>query len=233
MRKVQLGFLSLLIATTSASGCRQEVESTDVRTSGVYPDIDVRAEGDGTTRVQIRLMVGGALSNTVLQLVGEDRLTATVGGVTKDLEDNGLSYSATFPGDAAGPIVIAFRRGAADVSAPSTTVNLPAPFSLTLGAEELSRAAGDLAYTWSPAPGTGDIDVSAVGRCVALHLETTPDDGSSSIAGDQLHAVTANEACPVTFTLARTQSGEVDPAFTEGGRVRAHQIRTAAFISTP
>jgi len=45
--------------------------------------------------------------------------------------------------------------------------------------------------------------------------------------------VTANEACPVTFTLARTQSGEVDPAFTEGGRVRAHQIRTAAFISTP
>ena len=236
MRKIELGslsVLSLLLATTGAAGCRQEVESTDVRTSGVYPDIDVRAEGSGSTRVQVKLRVGGPVSNTFLELVGKDRLTATAGGVTKELDNNGLAYAATFPGDAAGSIVVAFMRGDADVSAPNTTVNLPAPFTLTLGAQELSRAAGDLAFTWSPASGTGDVDVSADGRCVGLHLETTPDDGSSSISGDQLHAQNVDDACQVVLTLARTQSGEVDPAFTEGGRVHAHQIRSASFTSTP
>src|SRR4030095_9550092 len=94
-------------------GCRQEVESTDVRTSGVYPVIDVTADGSGSTRVQVKLKVGGSASNTFLELTGEDRLTATAGGVTKDLDATGsVTYSATFPGEGAGAYVIAVSSGA-------------------------------------------------------------------------------------------------------------------------
>ena len=41
------------------------------------------------------------------------------------------------------------------------------------------------------------------------------------------------KTCTVSVALDRTQSGQVDPAFTEGGRVTAKQTRTASFTSTP
>ena len=41
------------------------------------------------------------------------------------------------------------------------------------------------------------------------------------------------DSCTVTLTVTRNQIGEVDPAFTEGGRVVAHQVRAASFTSTP
>jgi hypothetical protein len=233
MRTIKPGFVSLVLSTWLAAGCRQEVESTDVQTSGVYPVIDVTADGSGSTRVQVKLKVGGWASNTFLELTGEDRLTATAGGVTKDLAVSGsVTYAATFPDQAAGPLVIAFLRGEAHTSAPNTTVNLPAPFTLTLGATEVSRAAGELPLAWTPA-GSGDLDLSLVGGCVDLVLQTIPDDGSDAIAGDELRARNATDACTVTLTLARAQSGEVDPAFTEGGNVKASQVRDATFTTTP
>jgi len=234
MKIIQLGFL-LCIASTGllAAGCRQHVESTDIRTSGIYPDIDVSADGSGSTRVKVRLKVGGPASNTVLDLIGDDRLTATAGGVTKTLDgSSGGSYSATFPTDAAGPIVIAFLRGADDDSAPATTVDLPAPFSVTLASRELSRATDDLAFTWTP-PGTGDLDAAIVGACVDLVLETIPDDGSATISRDRIHAADSAAGCTVTLSLARSRSGEVDPAFTEGGSVTARQLREATFTTKP
>jgi hypothetical protein len=233
MQTLKLGFLSLALSASLAAGCKQEVESTDIRTSGVYPVIDVTAEGTGSTRVSVRLKVGGPASNTFLELTGPDKLTATMGGTPKDLDSSGsVSYAATFPTEAAGPVVIAFMRGPADTSAPNTTVNLPAPFTLSLSATQVSRATGSLAVTWTP-PGSGNLDSSMSGPCIDLDLQTIPDDGTATISGDQIHARNTTDACTVTLTLARTQSGEVDPAFTEGGDVDAHQIRSASFTSTP
>jgi hypothetical protein len=112
MRRLDnLGAVSLVLFTGLAAGCRQEVESTDVRTSGVYPVIDVLAEGTGSSRVQVKLKVGGPVSNTFLELTGDDRLTATGGGVTRDLDSSGtVSYAATFATEAAGPFVIGLNR---------------------------------------------------------------------------------------------------------------------------
>src|SRR4029079_5594762 len=118
---MKLGVGSLILTAALAAGCRQRVESTDIRTSGIYPDIDVTADGSGTTRVQVRLKVGGPASNTFLALVGEDRLQVTADVRTKDMDVSGVGYIATFPTDAAATFVIAFQRGAADTSAPSTT----------------------------------------------------------------------------------------------------------------
>jgi hypothetical protein len=230
---MKVGVVALVVSTGLAAGCKQEVESTDIRTTGVYPVVDVTADGSGTTRVLVKLKVGGPASNTFLELTGPDRLTATAGGTTKDMDSSGsVSYAATFPSDAAGPIVIAFLRGSADISAPNTTVNLPAPFTLTLGATEVSRATGSLPVTWTP-PGSANLDTSLTGSCIDIVLETIPDDGSETISGDRLHAHDSVDACTVTLSMSRNQSGQVDPAFTEGGSVTAHQTRAASFTTMP
>jgi hypothetical protein len=237
MRTLQLGFVSLLLSASLAAGCRQEVESTDIRTTGVYPVIDVTAEGSGTSRVLVKLKVGGLNSNTYLELTGPDRLTATGAGATKELDSSGgVSYAATFATEAAGPFVVSFIRGPEDDSAPNSTVDLPEPFSLALGsASELSRATGDLVFTWTPGPAAGVVDSSLYGSCIDTIIETIPDDGSATISHDRIHARdgASTESCTVTLTLARTDVGQVDPAFTEGGRVTASQVRTAAFTSAP
>jgi len=231
---MKLGVGSLILTAALAAGCRQRVESTDIRTSGIYPDIDVTADGSGTTRVQVRLKVGGPASNTFLDLVGEDRLQVTADGLTKDMDGSGVGYIATFPTDAAATFVIAFQRCAADTSAPSTTVNLPQPFTIALPTRELSRATDDLTFTWAPAGGAGNVDESVYGSCVDLILETIPDDGTATISRDQLHdAGHTGDSCTVTVSLARNQSGQPDAAFTEGGSVNARQLRTATFTSTP
>jgi len=236
MRTLQLGFVSLVLSASLAAGCRQEVESTDIRTTGVYPVIDVTAEGSGTSRVLVKLKVGGPASNTYLELVGPDRLTATGAGATKELDSSGgVSYAATFATEAAGPFVVSFIRGEEDDDAPNSTVNLPEPFTLTVETTELSRATGDLAFSWTPGPAGGVIDSSLYGSCIDTLIETIPDDGTGSISRDRIHARdgATTESCTVTLTLARTHVGQVDPAFTEGGRVTATQIRDRAFTSTP
>jgi hypothetical protein len=233
MKNIQLGIVTLFLTAALTAGCRQEVESTDIETSGVYPVIDVEADGSGNTRVQVKLKVGGWASNTFLELTGDDRLTATAGGVTKDLDGSGpVAYAATFPTEAEGSFTIAFTRGADKISAPNTTVTLPAPYAVTLARSEVSRATGSLDFTWTPA-GSGDLDASLVGRCIELVLDTIPDDGAASMAGDSIRAHETNDACTVTLTLARARSGELDPAFTEGGDVQARQLRTATFTTTP
>ncbi len=237
MRKLQLGFVSLLLSASLAAGCRQEVESTDIRTTGVYPVIDVTAEGSGTSRVLVKLKVGGINSNTYLELIGPDRLTATGGGATKELDSTGsVTYGATFATEAAGPFVVSFMRGPEDDSAPNSTVDLPEPFIITpLATTELSRATADLAFTWTPGPAAGVIDSSLYGSCIDTIIETIPDDGTATISHDRIHARdgATTDSCSVTLTLARTDVGQVDPAFTEGGRVTATQIRSILFTSSP
>jgi hypothetical protein len=233
MRKIPLGVVSVFVVASVTSACRQEVESTDVETSGLYPLASVVADGSGDTRVRVKLKVGGWASNTFAELTGEDRLTATLGGVSKDLADDGtVTYSATFPGEASGSFVISFLRGADHISAPNTTVTLPAPYAVTVASTEVSRATGALDFTWTPA-GSGDIETSLYGDCIDLVLDTIPDDGAATMAGDAIHARRTTDACTATLRLIREQSGELDAAFTEGGEAIARQIRTATFTTTP
>ena len=52
-------------------GC-QPVDSETVLTSGVYVDLWIHSEGSGSSRARALLRVGGPLSNTVLDLEGDD-----------------------------------------------------------------------------------------------------------------------------------------------------------------
>ncbi|MEO8181828.1 MAG: hypothetical protein ABI895_23590, partial [Deltaproteobacteria bacterium] len=92
-----------LFVLPALCACTESVESTDVRTSGVYPEFQVVADGSGSSSASARLEVGGNDSNTFLDLRGSDLLEVSAGGQTQRMTSGGdHSYSARFPFDAAG-----------------------------------------------------------------------------------------------------------------------------------
>lgn len=224
-----------IFAGAFSGGCTESVESTDVRTSGIYPEITVTANGNGNSRVVVELKVGGSDSNTFLDLKGSDKLEVTVGETTKALEGSGRTYSATFSGHEEGmAFTIAFLRGADDDSAPESKVSLPAPFTVAIEGTELSRETDDLIFNWDP-KASGDIAWELDGDCVKPESDDTPDDGAHTIDADIIDHFESDkdESCTATLTLTRELHGEIDPAFTEGGRIVARQVRDDTFTSTP
>lgn len=217
-------------------GCSESVESTDVRTTGIYPEIDVVANGSGSSRVSVRLKVGGRNSNTFLDLKGGDTLEATVEGETKTLDETSAeTYTASFPVDAEGTeFTIAFLRDEEDESAPESTVTLPAPFDLTVEPREASRASEDVELTWDP-PGGGDLEFSMSGACIMRQSDSIPDDGAFTIGADTIDTFQDDEeeSCTVELDLERARRGSIDPEFTEGGSIVARQVRGGSFTSTP
>src|SRR6187399_1447419 len=99
-KDMQMKRLTLLWLPVLSLACTETVESTDVRTSGVYPEFRVVADGSGSSQVSARLKVGGNDSNTFLDLKDDDRIEVTVGEETRRLEETGShSYTAIFPTD--------------------------------------------------------------------------------------------------------------------------------------
>ncbi|MDQ2647067.1 MAG: hypothetical protein M3020_24900 [Myxococcota bacterium] len=233
MRSGVLGVFGLVFL---ALGCKESVESTDIRTTGIYPEITVEAEGNGSSTVTVKLKVGGSNSNTFLDLTGGDTLEATVEGETKTLrETSDEVYSASFPVDAEGTeFLIAFLRTEEDESAPASVVELPAPFELEVAPREASRATDDVQLSWDP-PGSGDLDWDMSGECIRRQFDELPDDGTHVITADSIETseLDKDDSCTVTVQLERSQRGGIDEAFTEGGRIVAIQRRRGSFTSTP
>jgi hypothetical protein len=218
---------ALLTLSTAALACTESVESSDIRTSGVYPEFRVVADGSGTSEASARLKVGGNDSNTFLDLRDGDRIEVSAGGETRVLNiENDHRYSTRFPIDAAGTeFVFAFIRSDQDESAPSSVVSLPEPFALAMAATEASRVSAAVGYLhWDVA-----------GDCVWSEEGETPDDGSHSLGAEEVHAPASDEteSCSVQLTARRGFSGTLDPAFTEGGENVAYQARAHLFTSTP
>jgi hypothetical protein len=228
-----------MIAAVSllAFGCTESVESNDVRTSGVYPEIAVTATGNGSSQVRVRLKVGGSNSNTFLDMSGMDRLEATVGDDTKVLDETSSdTYTATFPTDAEGTeFTIAFLRGTGDDDAPASTVTMPAPFDLSLGATTAGRGADDVDVMWDPPVAGAQIAWKLSGECVKLDSGSVPDNGSHTIEAGTIETFESDmdKSCTVTFEMTRSKNGSIDPAFTEGGSVVARHVRSQGFTSTP
>jgi hypothetical protein len=230
MRWIVLGLVM------TSLGCEESVESTDVRTTGIYPVISVTADGSGNSRVEVRLKVGGSNSNTHLDLKGGDELQATVGNETKTLDETSdETYTATFGVDEEGTeFTIAFLRDEEDESAPASTVALPAPFEMSVSAREASRADDDVEITWEP-PASGELDWGIDGDCIKTDDGELPDDGMHTLEAGSIETFDSDkeESCTVEVSLARARRGNIDPAFTEGGRIEALQVRSDTFTSTP
>jgi hypothetical protein len=230
--------MRMIIAAVSllAFGCTESVESNDVRTSGVYPEITVTGTGNGSSTVSVRLKVGGSDSNTFLDLTGDDKLQATVDDTTKTLDGSGNTYQTTFPTDAEGTeFTIAFLRGDMDDDAPASTVTMPAPFDLMLAVSTAGRGADDVDVTWAPPVSGAQATWKLSGECIKLDTGSIPDDGTHTIEAGTIETFESDmdKSCTATFEMTRSRNGSVDPAFTEGGRVVARHVRSEAFTSTP
>jgi hypothetical protein len=221
-----------------AIACTEDVNSTDVKTSGVYADMSVTAKGNGSSEVAAGLKVGGSNSNTYMNLDGADELIATVGDESKAMSGGPNYYKTTFATDAADTaFVIAFNRGPDDIQAPNSTVSLPAPFTIAgiATGDSISRAAG-LTATWTAATDGDSMRWSLDGDCLfATNRSLTGDTGTVTVATADfsVHSGDEQTSCPANFCVARTRSGTVDPNFGEGGVIDAEQQRCVAFTSAP
>jgi hypothetical protein len=213
-----IGFWATLAVALGAMACSEQVDSTDVRTTGVYADMSVRAA-----------------SNTHLAMKGADKLTATVGTVTKVLGKSGNVYTTTFDGEAAETqFIVAFTRGPDDISAPNSSMTLPEPFSISGIAQTVSRQVGFTA-TWQAGTKGEPMVWVLRGDCLVAQAGSMSDAGQTVISPSQLITMASQTqaTCNASFCLERDRSGILDPAFGEGGVIGAAQIRCAAFLSAP
>src|SRR5262249_5519995 len=125
----------------------------------------------GSTTVSTSLFLGPPGDLIFVDLVGGDQLIAHHGSELKTMNEviilNIVSHSATFQGDRQDEgFEVEFRRQV-DPGAPSSTVSLPAPFTLGTVPSSISRNQ-DFGVNWTGSS-TGAIDRmrwSASGSCI-------------------------------------------------------------------
>jgi hypothetical protein len=229
----------LTIVAAGAAGCAK-TESSDLLTSGIYADLSARATGTGTTTVYATLYVGNPINLNFVELTGDDQLVASYGGQTKVMNQtellNIVSHAAEFSTDAEGASFgIALQRSV-DAGAPTSTVTLPAKFTLTPVPTSASRAAA-LALSWSPAASTDTMSWRATGECIGdAQGVLAGDSGTMAIAAGTLmkrQGQNIPDSCMVSITVTRSRAGKLDSHYGKGGDATGRQDRTVTMMSTP
>ncbi len=222
--------------------CAEDVDSSNVKTDGMFANFEVTGRANGQSEVRASILIGGSGSNTYANLTAGDVLSATSGDETHELTELGGTlgdvhiYHATFDGaDEGQEFTVSFDREE-DESAPNSTSALPAPFSITAPAEdaEVSRAAA-LTVSWTPSTSEA-VNIHLDGDCIILHTFTASSDtGTHTFEAGTLDTTASHEGdtCDVELTVSTRAAGTVDSAFGEGGRFTAIQERKIAFRSTP
>jgi len=236
----------------------ESVDSDDVRTSGVYADISVSANGAGNTRVKARLKVGGVFSNTDLELERGDQLIASAtGGASIIMREDqeflgGVEYKATFLFDTENTrFNVAFNRPSG-ISAPNSYVIMPASILIvTPNAGQTFNRSDSVTLSWTPVSNNmSRLRIySSSSRCTDANgqeifsssnsnsISSVVDPGSvtqvasSYIAANALSDPTAT--CTVTFRAERTQEGVLDSAFGEGGIISANRYDEVQITVVP
>jgi hypothetical protein len=232
MRVIPL--LSLLAACES-------VDSSDTMTDGIYAAFTATSDG-AVTQAQATLRVGGATSNTYVELVDGDILTVTDGVNSETMLPSNIgdyyTYLASFDSIAEDtPFTFAFVR-TIDAGAPESTASLPAPFALTAPEADsvFSRADDAITITWDPSASADDMSLTLTGDCIFTHSTTlTGDPGTYVIDAGSLDATDEDNptSCDAKLTVERRRIGTLDPAFGEGGGIYAAQARTVEIRIDP
>jgi hypothetical protein len=230
--------LPALLALPSCTA--ESVESNDVLTDGIYAELRAEATEDGT-RATATLRVGGSGSNTYVMLTGDDSLSASAGSETEEMnrQNVGDRYYYTADLDATGEdTVVTFRFARSiDDGAPDSRCTLPRPMTIEAPAEgsNYSRMQQDVEITWDTSGSSQPITLSVEGDCFGDFNESFEDDpGSYTIqAGTLTSSGDPATACVATIEVSRTNNGNLDPGFGEGGSVLCSQTRTATFRSDP
>jgi hypothetical protein len=232
-------------------GCAKGVDSTDVRTSGLYAEFSASSRGDGQVTVEARLRVGDSGSTTFAELDGEDRLVASLNGETRTMAKSDSSpnspYRAVFVTSMGGPLTIAFLRGADDTSAPGSSIVLPNPFIprfVGIGQGDSVQRGQPISVAWDNV-NTGSVYWQLQGSCIKPRSGSVVDGGTLVVRGldvepnPQIYDLTVPQtirpdpSCDVGVGLKRGATGYIDPAFREGGSFQAVQSYQLLFHSTP
>lgn len=232
------------LAVPFVVGCTS-IDSSDIRTNGVHPDMLVSSSSDGPgSNVVVMLHVGDSLTDFV-ELAGEDKLSLTAGDETKDLVEQKVlgtvSYHAPIatqePGD---EIVIQLSRGEEDEDAPASTVTLGAKLTLTSPAPggASSRANDDIVVSWTSEASGDAVAVDYNGSCIQGGTRAVQS-GETSVTlarGSILKREPASsdeavpDECEMAIVVRRTHAGTLDPAF-GGGRIR-HEYTASAKLTS-
>ena len=214
--------------------------SDSLLTSGMSAEISVWGSSDGTTTVEAELYSGDPDQLIFVKLDDGDQLVATTASQSLPLVEDQIApfveYDAQFLTNTDGAQFTVDLERSLDSGAPSSTVSLPAPFTLAAVSTSASRAA-ELAIAWSPASATDPMTWQIDGSCIETAGGTvTGDPGSQTVAANTLVKAAGNgvaDSCTATLTLTRSRDGVLDPHFGHGGSIVAQQVRTATFTTTP
>jgi len=233
-------------------GACSATDSDNVTTQGIGADIRIEANGDGNSSVEAHLYVGsGGLFNTDLELENGDRLIATAALVTKVLNEErgllgGFTYTTTFGFDTPGiEYLVAFDR-AVGTDALDSHVTLPQAVSFLQPDANQMFNSGDLVQiSWDNVLPNRSLGLVYTTRCpvpggssVYSGSRSIPDSGSYSISTATLLGQAAlntppGESCTTDLDLSRTNIGQLDPNFGEGGSITAKQVRTRRISIIP
>jgi len=224
-------------ATMVILGCKETTSSEFIRTGGIAALVDITADSAESSKVHVELRVGGDESNTYVILDGGDKLSASAGTETKDLQAvNDGVYEGTFATGKEVEFTVGLDR-AEDEDAPGSKGKLPPPFTVTSPAsdETFSRANEGVMVTWSGVPNAeGTVDVS--GACILPEsYSVNPGLGMFIIPQGDLTDADAKKpvGCTAEVKLTFKRQGTADAAFDDESHVFTYQVRSTSFTSDP
>lgn len=230
-----------LLATAVLAGCSQ-VDSDAVRTSGIYADLSIEADGSGGSLARASLKVGGDSSNTFVNLSDGDALITRVGVTNFQMvRQDALGvvwYQAVPPVDASNTAFRISLLRVSDLSAPNSDVTLPPPFTITAPAAgaEFSRSLAAVTVSWSGSGAADPLTWQIRGDCIVSQSgNQISDTGTLVIPAGAIQPRQGQGAqnCTAEIRLFRSRAGSVDPAYGEGGKLYARQTRAISILSTP
>lgn len=226
------------------------LESEDLRTSGMRPDIVVRSNDiDANSKLNVNIHVGESITSFV-DLDPPDVMTASVdGGAPVELDESNLlgatGYSLDINGKEPGTeVLVALTRGEEDDSAPSSTVTFTEQLTLASpgSGAELSRATDDINVEWTSEASEDGVRVTVTGECIdSISLDVQAGDTGVVIeAGTLQKKEDSNteddtdipDSCGITVSVVRTRTGSLDPAY-GGGSIRHEFSASAQATSKP
>jgi hypothetical protein len=224
------------------------LDSADLRTNGMQPDMAVRSNDQSAgSKIDVQIHVGDSIVDFV-NLGGADILTLQVdGGAATELNELNLLGVTTYSADVGTKepgteVKVIFARGEADDPAPSSTVTLTEQLALTAptAGAALSRADDDIVVTWTSDASDDDVRVDVTGTCIqpttrqvqAGATTVTIERGSIQKTEDSDPDDDSEipDSCDATLSVVRTRTGTLDPAY-GGGNIR-HEFTASAGMTT-
>jgi hypothetical protein len=224
-------FYALTALIASLGTACESIESSDIRTSGVYANFEAKANGEGATLISASLTVGEN-SNTYLDLVEGDTLQASFEDETTTMERNNLGtmvwYETTFPTDAKdSTFTLSFQREEDD-SAPNSSVSLPAPFEITVPSQgdSFSMSADKIDIAWNNSDTDDEMQIIISGDCFyGQNISVENDPGVYIVEQAILEPIDDQDTCTGTLTIIRKRLGTIDINYGEGGEIQGLQVR--------